>query len=164
MKALGFDPGAKKGTAWACYDSDEDTLTAGTLRPGDELVSYYSQACDLMRIYEPDVVGLETQYPPRLSPKHTVMAEPTKLFGVMMSMGAAAIKLGYVRGLLVAASYSMGVPVVEIAPASVKLALTGSGRASKEQMKAMVEQLYGKRLGQDRADAAAVAVAALRRA
>jgi crossover junction endodeoxyribonuclease RuvC len=82
----------------------------------------------------------------------------------LYATAAAALKLAYVRGLLAAAVIAEEVRLVEVHPMTVKVAITGNGRATKAQVKQMVETLYGMKLGEDRADAAAVAVAALRRA
>ena len=60
---------------------------------------------------------------------------------------------------LVAASQA-GIAVTEYSPAEIKVAVTGSGRADKAQMKAMVERLLGltRRMTSDEADALAAAI------
>jgi crossover junction endodeoxyribonuclease RuvC len=50
-----------------------------------------------------------------------------------------ALKLGHARGVLLLAAAESEVPVVEYAPREVKLAVTGHGGASKEQMQRMVQ-------------------------
>jgi crossover junction endodeoxyribonuclease RuvC len=50
-----------------------------------------------------------------------------------------ALKLGHARGVLLLAAAESKVPVVEYAPREVKLAVTGHGSASKEQMQRMVQ-------------------------
>lgn len=57
------------------------------------------------------------------------------------------------------------VPVEEITPATIKLATTGSGRASKQQMNYMVKQMLGldDRVPEHAADALAAAHCLLRR-
>jgi crossover junction endodeoxyribonuclease RuvC len=50
-----------------------------------------------------------------------------------------ALKLGQARGVLLLAAAEHGMPVVEYAPREVKLAVTGYGAASKEQMQRMVQ-------------------------
>jgi crossover junction endodeoxyribonuclease RuvC len=50
-----------------------------------------------------------------------------------------ALKLGHARGVLLLAAAESGLPVIEYAPREVKLAVTGHGGASKEQMQRMVQ-------------------------
>jgi crossover junction endodeoxyribonuclease RuvC len=71
-----------------------------------------------------------------------------------------AFRLGEARGAVMAAVAGHGVPVTEYSPAEIKVALTGSGRAGKEQMQAMVGRVLGldRPLRADEADALAAAV------
>jgi len=68
--------------------------------------------------------------------------------------------LGAARGAAIAAAALEGLPVFEYPPLRVKQAVTGTGRASKEQLARTVKALlgHGKALGSDEADAAAVAL------
>ena len=50
-----------------------------------------------------------------------------------------ALKLGHARGVLLLAAAENNLPVVEYAPREVKMAVTGHGGASKEQMQRMVQ-------------------------
>jgi crossover junction endodeoxyribonuclease RuvC len=50
-----------------------------------------------------------------------------------------ALKLGHARGVLLLAAAENDLPVIEYAPREVKLAVTGHGGASKEQMQRMVQ-------------------------
>lgn len=76
----------------------------------------------------------------------------------------SALVLGQARGVALAAAARAGLAVHEYAPAQVKLAFTGSGRASKEQMLRTARMLLGTapRLA-DEADALAIAVCHLAR-
>lgn len=76
----------------------------------------------------------------------------------------SALALGQARGVALAAAAGAGLPVYEYAPAEVKLAFTGNGRAEKAQMIRMAQALLGvsARLS-DEADAIAVAVCHLAR-
>lgn len=53
----------------------------------------------------------------------------------------AMLKLGRAQGVAMAAALSKEVPINEYAPKKVKLAVTGNGNASKEQVAAMVKNL-----------------------
>lgn len=52
------------------------------------------------------------------------------------------LKLGYLRGLLYLLADRFGLELIEVAPRSVKLAVTGSGAASKEQVARMMTHLF----------------------
>lgn len=56
-----------------------------------------------------------------------------------------AILMGHVRGVICLAAHQSGARVVEVSPAEVKSALTGSGRASKEQVQRAVTRMLGLR-------------------
>ena len=68
--------------------------------------------------------------------------------------------LGAARGAAIAAAAIRGLPVFEYAPLRVKQAVTGSGRASKEQLARTLAAYIGHtgKLGTDESDAAGVAL------
>jgi crossover junction endodeoxyribonuclease RuvC len=51
------------------------------------------------------------------------------------------IKLGRAQGVAIAAALSRNVPVYEYAPLKIKQSITGHGRATKEQMWAMLARI-----------------------
>jgi len=55
----------------------------------------------------------------------------------------ATIKLGYVRGVILMLAGKYELDVFEYAPSEVKKAVTGYGRAEKEQVQEMVRMLLG---------------------
>lgn len=55
----------------------------------------------------------------------------------------SALVLGQARGVLLAALGAAGLSVVEYAPAQIKLAVAGSGRAGKDQVQRVVARLLG---------------------
>jgi crossover junction endodeoxyribonuclease RuvC len=72
----------------------------------------------------------------------------------------AALLLSHARGVILAGLAAAGIAVAPYSPATVKKAVTGNGRASKAQVRSMVERLLGPTVcGQptDLADALAVA-------
>jgi crossover junction endodeoxyribonuclease RuvC len=76
----------------------------------------------------------------------------------------SALVLGEARGVALAVAARAGLPVFEYQPTEVKLAFTGSGRASKEQMLRSARTLLGIDAGlSDEADALAIAVCHLAR-
>ena len=74
-----------------------------------------------------------------------------------------AIRLGEARGVVIAAAFRRGAPIVEVSPADAKKRITGNGRASKVQVAAMVPRLLGLdaalELAEDATDALALALA-----
>ena len=51
------------------------------------------------------------------------------------------IHVAEIRGMLIYLATSRNIPVVELNPLAIKIALTGYGRATKEQVTKMVEKL-----------------------
>ena len=72
----------------------------------------------------------------------------------------SALKLGQARGAALAAVARHGLPVSSYPPATVKRAVTGSGKAQKGQVAEMVRAILslGERPPEDAADALAVAI------
>jgi len=76
----------------------------------------------------------------------------------------SALVLGQARGVALAAAARAGLPVFEYQPAEVKLAFTGNGRASKDQMIRTARAVLGVSADlSDEADALALAVCHLAR-
>lgn len=76
------------------------------------------------------------------------------------------IVLAQARGVILCALARRGLEVVEYAPAEIKAALTGNGRAPKDQVERMVRLVLGlasERLSADASDALATAVCAAQR-
>ena len=53
------------------------------------------------------------------------------------------LKLGRAQGVAIAAAIHHSVPIHEYAPLKIKMAITGNGRASKEQVAAMLQRYLG---------------------
>lgn len=73
----------------------------------------------------------------------------------------SALVLGHVRGVVLLAGATAGIPVTAFAPATVKVQVTGFGRAEKSQVALMVTRLLGldgDGVAGDAADALAVAL------
>ena len=73
----------------------------------------------------------------------------------------AALKLGHARGVAILAAVNAGIPVFEYAPAEVKQAVVGSGKADKKQVQAMVKALLELPKAPHPADAADALAAAI---
>lgn len=72
----------------------------------------------------------------------------------------SALVLGHARGVALAAVAAAGLPVEELSPGEIKVAVVGTGTAAKGQVQAMVQRLLGLRRAppQDAADALAAAL------
>jgi crossover junction endodeoxyribonuclease RuvC len=88
------------------------------------LASLYEGVCAVIRECRPDRVALEDLYSEYRFPR-------------------TAIMMGHARGVVCLAAAHLGVPVVSYAPAEVKNAVVGSGRASKEQVQGTVQRIFG---------------------
>lgn len=70
------------------------------------------------------------------------------------------LKLGRAQGVAIAAGITMGLSITEYMPKKIKMSVTGSGNASKEQVAAMLEHLLKVKITTDYLDATdALAVA-----
>lgn len=144
---MGIDPGSRAtGYGVICVERSRlDRLAGGVIRCGDGTPAERLARIDLVlseMIAEirPDVAALETVFTAR-NPR-------------------AALLLGQARGVALAACGRSGLDTAEYAPAQVKLAVVGYGRADKPQVQRMVQRLL--RLAappsRDEADALAVAI------
>ena len=85
----------------------------------------------LHRIYE-RVAGLVEEFLP------DEMAIEAPFFGKNVQ---SMLKLGRAQGVAIAAALSRQVPITEYEPRKIKMAITGNGAASKEQVAAMLQRL-----------------------
>jgi len=124
-------------------------LDAGTIRtrPSDpltpRLTELFQGLVQVIDKYSPEVMGLEKIYSNYRHP-------------------ATAIIMGHARGVLCLAAGLKGIRVESIPASRVKKAVTGNGRASKEQVNGMVCRILGIRhelKPLDVSDALAVAIA-----
>jgi len=106
----------------------------------DRVAFIFKGICEVIEEHKPDYVAIED---------------------IFMSKNAqSALKLGHVRGAIMSAAVTHGVPIFEYTPTRVKQSVTGSGRAQKYQIQEMVKVLLKlKEIPQeDAADALAVAL------
>lgn len=85
----------------------------------------------LRRIYE-RVSGLVAQYLP------DEMAIEAPFFGKNVQ---SMLKLGRAQGVAMAAALNREIPITEYEPRKIKMAITGNGAASKEQVAAMLQRI-----------------------
>ncbi len=95
-----------------------------------QLNKFESHYMRLNRIYT-RVLGLVEQYMP------DEMAIEAPFFGKNVQ---SMLKLGRAQGVAMAAALSRQVPITEYEPRKIKMAITGNGAASKEQVKEMLRR------------------------
>lgn len=96
-----------------------------------ELNKFESHYLRLARIFE-RVSGLIEQYLP------DEMAIEAPFFGKNVQ---SMLKLGRAQGVAMAAALNRDIPITEYEPRKIKMAITGTGAASKEQVKEMVRRI-----------------------
>jgi crossover junction endodeoxyribonuclease RuvC len=155
MKILGVDPGTRV-VGYGAIDARGTSLTplaGGVIRTakqhslGMKLKQIHENMREVLTRSRPDVVAVEQIF-----------------YGCNIS---TLIKIGEARGTILAACALEGVETVGYAPAEVKKAVTGNGRASKPQVREMVRVLLGNAEEfetDDVSDALAVAICHAQRA
>ncbi len=131
MRVLGIDPGSLI-TGYGLVEGDGSNLTHicnGSIvcRNGDLLENRLMEIFDILQgvisSCSPDVVAIEN---------------------VFVSKGArSALKLGHARGVALLSAVKGGLKVFKYSPMEIKKALTGYGRADKQQVQYMVKRLLG---------------------
>ncbi len=84
----------------------------------------------------------------RFDPQHLAIEAP--FYGKNVQ---SMLKLGRAQGVTMAAAITMNVPITEYAPKKIKQSITGNGNASKEQVAAMLAQIFRTKLEQNFLDA-----------
>jgi crossover junction endodeoxyribonuclease RuvC len=148
VRILGVDPGLNR-CGWGVIRSAGarlEFLACGVITP-DARESLAQRLCGVLQglqavaqSWRPDAGAVEETF---------VNANPR-----------AALTLGQARGAALAALAAAGLPVSEYAPAVIKKAVAGGGRADKAQVAFMVRRLLPTAgpMGADAADALAVAL------
>lgn len=149
MIILGIDPGIAivgygvveyKGNKFRTIDYGAITTKAHT-KLDLRLLSVYDELCEIIHKYKPDAISIEELF-----------------FNTNVK---TAITVAHARGVIVLAAARSGVPTFEYTPLQIKQALTGYGRADKQQMQNMVKimlNLNAVPKPDDVADALAVAI------
>jgi crossover junction endodeoxyribonuclease RuvC len=146
---LGVDPGLAT-TGWSIVERNDTKLTlhcfgvitsASTLELPHRLKHIRQDLLEVIESYHPVVLAIEELYFAK--------------FAVSIAATAQA------RGVILLTAAEAGLPVVEYNPRTVKMAMTGFGSASKDQMQSMVQRFF--RLQEpprpdDAADAVAIAL------
>lgn len=148
MRLIGIDPGLRH-TGWGVIDVKGSHLTHvanGTIHPDSKA----DMAARLAELFDALSAVIETHKP------HSAAVETT----FVNRDGAATLKLGQARGVVLLAPARAGLEVAEYAPNQVKKSLVGAGHADKTQIQTMVKMLLPGCApdSADAADALAVAI------
>lgn len=129
-RVLGIDPGSVI-TGWGIVESGGNRLVhidnGGIFTRNKEfhqrLVEIFDGLQEVVSTYKPDMVSMEQ---------------------VFVSKNAqSALKLGHARGVASIVALKAGLVIHEYTPMQIKLAVSGHGRASKEQVGQMVQAMLG---------------------
>ena len=129
MKVLGIDPGTA-ACGYGIVHESEGRLrdishgcwrTSPAQRVDRRLLTIFEGVSELISLHAPAAVALEESY---------VGAD-----------ARIALSVGQARGAVLVAAASAGIDCVEYAPARVKQAVCGYGRAEKAQMQRMVKMI-----------------------
>jgi crossover junction endodeoxyribonuclease RuvC len=149
VKIFGIDPGSER-TGYGCIEtlgSRHHLVIFGTISAParstfpEKLKHIHIGLGALLARHRPDCVAVENVFYARNV--------------------RSALKLGHARGVALLAACEAGLPVVEYAPAEIKRAVVGFGRAEKVQVQQMIKLLLGLDAvpsPHDAADALAVAI------
>jgi crossover junction endodeoxyribonuclease RuvC len=149
VKIFGIDPGSQR-TGYGCIErigSRHRLVICGSLTGPtratfpDKLKAIHAGLHSLLAQHRPDWVVVENIFHARNV--------------------RSALKLGHARGVVLLAAAEAGIPVSEYAPAEIKRAVVGYGRAEKHQVQQMIKLLLGLDVvpaPHDVADALAVAI------
>ncbi|MBI3782202.1 MAG: crossover junction endodeoxyribonuclease RuvC [Deltaproteobacteria bacterium] len=146
MRVLGIDPGTVN-TGWGVVDGDGSHLVH---KSSGVILCRGPLSQRLLRIFEELKHIFDDHAPQCISLEKTFVGDNVQ----------SAFRLGEARGAILVAAAQAGVTVCEYAPAEIKVAVAGSGRAAKEQMQIMVARLLGipDTLAPDQADALGAAI------
>ncbi len=149
MKILGIDPGIGR-TGWGVIEAQSSKLKAQKFgcietKPNSEtpgrLFAIYDELVDIIKEYKPDVLAIEELF-----------------FNKNVK---TALTVGQARGVIMLAAVQHKLEIHIYTPLQVKIALTGYGRAEKQQVGKMVKTVLDLKeipKPDDTTDALAIAV------
>lgn len=126
---MGIDPGTQvMGYGiLRCIDNKPEMQAMGIMQLSKyddhylRLAKIYSRIISLIEEYLPDELAIEAPF-----------------YGKNVQ---SMLKLGRAQGVAMAAAISRDIPIFEYAPLKIKMAITGNGRAAKEQVAFMLQKI-----------------------
>ena len=128
---LGIDPGTAS-TGWGVISAGQrnaSPLAFGAIRPkstlslGEKYLCIFDAVEEIVVRYSPKALAVESQF--------------------VYKNAASAMKLGMARASAMLAAARHKVPIYEYTPTKAKLAVVGTGAATKEQVQKMIALLLG---------------------
>jgi crossover junction endodeoxyribonuclease RuvC len=149
LKIIGIDPGIS-ATGYGVLE-DGTVTNYGTIRPKKgKLYTKLSEICKNIELLissdKPDLAVLE-----KVFRKKNIQS---------------LLRLSELRGAIILTLTNKNIKIVEFTPAQIKLAITGNGRASKQQVRYFVERTIlqsNKKVSSDAIDALAIAYTGARK-
>ena len=146
---MGIDPGTNlMGYGLIrVVDKKPQILVSGVLDlkkitdPYIKLQKIFQRTLQVIDEYKPDELAIESQF-----------------FGKNVQ---SMLKLGRAQGVAISAALHRNIPIFEYAPKKIKLAITGTGLASKEQMATILQRFFKMKdfpQNSDETDAIAIAM------
>ncbi|MBI5274242.1 MAG: crossover junction endodeoxyribonuclease RuvC [Chlamydiales bacterium] len=145
---LGVDPGTQVTGVGIIHHAGHlhEAVYAGTIKTNPEeklqyrYLKIYNELDKIIESYKPDSIAIETQF--------------------VYKNVQSALKVGMARGTVLLLAAQKQIPIFEYAPTKAKLAVVGTGSASKHQVLKMIQLLLNlKELkSEDAADALALAI------
>lgn len=152
MKILGIDP-ALTILGWGIIQSNSpkiNYISSGLIKTDagaliqNRLAHIVTSIEEIIGIYKPDAIAMEETF--------------------VNSNAGSSLKLGYVRGAIMALVGKINLPYYEFLPNKIKKAIVGVGHADKNQVKHMVKIIISGNMEHitfDEADALAIAYTCL---
>jgi crossover junction endodeoxyribonuclease RuvC len=129
MVILGIDPGFAR-VGWAVLRTEGSKLriwncgcieTSKNEELQERLVLVYEQICALIKKYKPEILAIEDLF--------------------FTTNAKTAFKVGEARGVIILAATLKKIPLFSYTPLQVKIAVTGYGKADKDQVGRMVKAI-----------------------
>lgn len=147
LRILGIDPGSRL-TGFGVLDFSGDKasyVASGSIASAsgefsERLKLIFQSVSEIVDEYRPDVVSIESVF--------------------VHKNAGSALKLGHARSAAICATFGHAIKIFEYAPREIKLAVVGTGSASKDQVQHMVVALLSLQ-GAPSPDAADALAAAL---
>ena len=129
MKILGIDPGYERlGIAVIEKEKGEETLLYSTCFKTPKTDSFYTRLLalgekveEVIQKYDVDILAIETLF--------------------LNTNQKTAMRVSEVRGGIILEAAKAGLKIYEYTPLQIKIALTGYGRGTKDQVAFMVQRL-----------------------
>ena len=149
MVVIGFDPGTAimgYGVIESAQKDEKPTvldfgciMTDAGFSAGNRLKEIHRHIADLITAHKPDMIAVENIY--------------------FFKNLKTAMPVSQAKGVILLAAAQKNIPTLEFTPLQMKMAITGYGKASKQQIQSMIKELVdvtgfdAKKMGRKKDDA-----------